>query len=195
MSLERIQASVARSLLQADWFTPKEELFRQLGWPALRWRREITSLTMFHKLLHSRPEPLSECLFQYASATSARSRRKPFQLLLPQTRTTRYRESFFYRSALLWNSLPHDIQSLKNATFFYIQTCTHLWTLSRTFLGVCTHPYTGARVSSTYARTHVPTPRRFLSKPSAAFYVYLSSCCYFSVFSSVKFFRHFITQE
>ena len=49
---------------------------------------------MFHKLLHSRPEPLSECLFQYASATSARSRRKPFQLLLPHTRTTRYRESF-----------------------------------------------------------------------------------------------------
>ena len=41
--------------------------------------------------------------------------------------------------------------------------------ISRTFLGVCTHPYTGARVSSTYARTHVPTPRRFLSNPSAAF--------------------------
>ena len=75
MSLERIQASVARNVLQADWFTPKEELFRQLGWPALRWRREITSLTMFHKLLHSRPKPLSECLAQYASATSARSRR------------------------------------------------------------------------------------------------------------------------
>ena len=104
--------------LQADWFTPKEELFRQLGWPALRWRREITSLTIFHKLLHSRPEPLSECLFQYASATSARSRRKPFQLLLPRTRTTRYRESFFYGSALLWNSLPHDIQSLKNSKSF-----------------------------------------------------------------------------
>ena len=119
MFLERIQASVARSLLQADWFTPKEELFRQLGWPALRWRREITSLTMFHKLLHSRPEPLSECLFQYASATSARSRRKTFQLLLPHTRTTRYRESFFYKSALLWNSpLPHDIQSLKNSKSF-----------------------------------------------------------------------------
>ena len=115
---DRIQASVARSLLQADWFTPKEELFRQLDWPALRWRREITSLTMFHKLLHCRPEPLSECLFQYASATSARSRRKPFQLLLPHTRTTRYRESFFYRSALLWNSLPHDIQSLKHSKSF-----------------------------------------------------------------------------
>ena len=79
---------------------------------------EITSLAMFHKLLHSRPEPLSECLFQYASATSCRSRRKPFQLLLPHTRTTRYRESFFYRPALLWNSLPHNIQSLKNSKSF-----------------------------------------------------------------------------
>ena len=81
---------------------------------------------MFHKLLHSRPEPLSECLFQYASATSARSRRKPFQLLLPHTRTTRYRESFFYRSALLWNSLPHDIQLLKNSKIH------HFAILSRT---------------------------------------------------------------
>ena len=71
MSLERIQGSVARSLLQPDWVTPKEELFRLLGWPALRWRREITSLTMFHNLLRSHPEPLSECLFQYASATAA----------------------------------------------------------------------------------------------------------------------------
>ena len=119
MSLERIQASVARCLLQAYWFTPKEELFRQLGWPALRWRREITSVTMFHKLLHSRPEPLSECLFQYPSATSARSRRKPFQLLLPHTRTTRDRESCFCRSALLWNSLPHDIQSLSYSKSFH----------------------------------------------------------------------------
>ena len=98
----------------------KENLSSKSGHHAsLRWRQEITSLTMFHKLLHSRAEPLSECLFQYASATSARSRRKPFQLLLPHTSTTRYRESFFfYRSALLWNSLPHDIQSLKNSKSF-----------------------------------------------------------------------------
>ena len=119
LSLERTQASVARSLLQADWFTPKEELFRQLSLPALTWQREITSLTMFHKLLHMRPEPLSECLFQYAIATSARSRHKPFQLLLPHTRTTRYRGSFFCRSALLRNSLPHDIQSLKKMRCFW----------------------------------------------------------------------------
>ena len=118
LSLERIQASVARRLLRADWFTPKETLLEQLGWPALRWRREISSLTLFHKLLHSRPEPLRELLFPFAHTTSSRCRRKPLQLLLPQARTTRYRDSFFYRSALLWNSLPQDIQAHTNSTAF-----------------------------------------------------------------------------
>ena len=157
MSLERIQASVAwRSLLQADWFTPKEELFRQLGWPAHRWRREITSLTMFHKLLHSRPEPLGECLFQYASATSARSRRKPFQLLLPHTRTTRYRESFFYRSALLWNSLPHDIQSPKNSKSFRNALENHYQSYKFTTTQNFHIPLSSAFLSLQIVCTHIP---------------------------------------
>ena len=100
-------------------------LLRQLGLPALRWRREITRLVMFHKLLHSPPEPLSEWLFQYASATSARSRGKPFQLLLLQTRTTRYTESS-YRSALLWNSL------LYRTTYNHSRVVNHSAMLSRT---------------------------------------------------------------
>ena len=31
MSIERIKASVARRLLRADWFTPKETLLEQIG--------------------------------------------------------------------------------------------------------------------------------------------------------------------
>ena len=41
------------------------------------------------------------------------------QLLLSQARTTHYWESFFYRSSLLWNSLPKDIQAHRtNSTTF-----------------------------------------------------------------------------
>ena len=36
------------------------------------------------------------------------------------------------------------------------------------------YPYAGACVSSANARTYVPMPRRFLSKPTAAFYICLS---------------------
>ena len=70
-------------------------------------------------------------------------------------------------------SLKQGSLNMLNSGRYFEALLIHLWTLSRTFLGVCTHPYTGARVSSTYARTHVPTSRRFVSKPSAAFYVYL----------------------
>ena len=52
----------------------------------------------------------------------------------------------------------------------------HFWAYARTRTPAHVFP---AHIT----RTHVPTPRRFLSKPSAAFYV--SSGCYFSVFSSV----------
>ena len=51
LALERIQASIARTILRADWWTPKNDLLQQLDWPSLRWRRAVASLTLFHKLL------------------------------------------------------------------------------------------------------------------------------------------------
>ena len=117
-ALERVQAAVARRLLRADWQTPKSSLFERLDWPALHWRREIASLTLFHQFLQRRPQPLAACLFSFAGSSSNRSRRKPLQLLLPHARSTRLTKSFFYRSALLWNSLPSHIQALKTSNTF-----------------------------------------------------------------------------
>lgn len=112
MALERIQAAVARRLLRAPWMAPKAQLLEQLDWPALRWRREVASMLLLHQLLHDRTTPLAKCTFPFASSMSDRNRRKPFQLVLGTTCTTRYLRSFFYRSSLLWNTLPHAIQSL-----------------------------------------------------------------------------------
>ena len=118
LSIERIQAGVARCLLKADWCTPKPTLLEQLDWPALRWRREIANLTFFHKIIQRQLPPLTDCLFPFAHSVSNRSQRKPLQLLLPQTRSTRFTKSFFYRSALLWNSLPSCIQEISSSTKF-----------------------------------------------------------------------------
>ena len=59
-SLERLQASMARTILRAEWTTPKKELLAALQWPSLQWRRAIASLTRFHS-----PEKLtnSSCVF------------------------------------------------------------------------------------------------------------------------------------
>ena len=51
-------------------------------------------------------------------------------------------------------------------------------------LGICMHPYSGARVSSLYASTHVPMPRRLLSKSSAAFL-----CLSLPVFGSLSVYQ------
>ena len=66
LALERVQASLARAILQADWMTPKSILLERLQWPALRWRHGISSLVVFHGLITTRPAFLSD-LFSFAS--------------------------------------------------------------------------------------------------------------------------------
>ena len=115
LSLEKLQASVARAILRAPWQTPKQQLLKALNWPSLRWRRAIASTCLFQQLIHA-PNTLpslSKHLFPLLSSRSARNRRKPFQIALPKVRTSRYQHSFFFHTALLWNSLPQSIQATK----------------------------------------------------------------------------------
>ena len=53
LSLEKLQASVARVILRAPWQTPKHELLKALNWPSLRWRRAIASTCLFQQLIHA----------------------------------------------------------------------------------------------------------------------------------------------
>ena len=112
--------NVSRQPLPApsSFRTPKTNLFKQLNWPSLRWRRETASMTLFHKLLLTRPPPLGSCLFPSASTLSSRAMQKPHQLILPEAHTSKYINSFFYQSSLVWNTLPAAIQNITcNQTF------------------------------------------------------------------------------
>ena len=53
LSLEKLQASVARAILRAPWRTPKQQLLKALYWPSLRWRRAIASTCLFQQLIHA----------------------------------------------------------------------------------------------------------------------------------------------
>ena len=94
LCLERIQASVARRLLHADWMEPKNKLLQQLGWPGLRWRRAISSITLFHQM---KVAPISQFVNQLPASSlsrSGRSLRKREQLLLPPAHTIKFMYSF-----------------------------------------------------------------------------------------------------
>ena len=125
--LERIQAAVARCILQAPWRTPKSELLQALDWPSLRWRREIASLCLLHRFLNLQQEPLTNCLPPFASSRNPRSQRKPRQLILPAARTTRHTTSFFFSASVAWNTLPAHIQNLTNAQQFRKALTKHFY--------------------------------------------------------------------
>ena len=115
IAMERVQASVARCGSKSPWSTPKETLFESLNWPSLRWRRYVASMVLFHKLLTSAAtSSFSECIPSFSSSNSVRGTRKPLQLLLNHANMSRYTNSFFYRSSVLWNSLPSNLQAIKN---------------------------------------------------------------------------------
>ena len=123
--MERLQAAVARRILRAPWHTPKSDLLAQLNWPALRWRREIASLCLLHQLLNNRPEPLSAFLFPFVSSRTSHIQRKPRQLILGPARTTQYSHSFFFRTSVVWNTLPSSIQTQTDARTFKSKIIEH----------------------------------------------------------------------
>ncbi len=125
LALERVQASVARSILRAPWDTPKAVLLKTLNWPALRWRRTILSMCLFHKLVHERAPPLDQCIFPFSRTVTTRTQRKPFQLVLGNATTKQYLRSFFFSCSILWNTLPHDLQALSHTRQFKQKLMDH----------------------------------------------------------------------
>ena len=97
LSLERIKASVACSILGAEWHTLKDQLFQTLKWPYLRWRRTKLSVTLLHKLLYTSPAPIKSRLFLFSSRRSQRNLRKPQQLIIQHAGSTRRLKSFLPR--------------------------------------------------------------------------------------------------
>ncbi len=122
---ERLQASAARAILRSPWMTPKTCLLEQLGWSSLRWRRAIASVLLLHSLIEKPVPPTSSCIFPFSSSRSGRSSRKQHQMLLGYSRTARRTKSFFYHTALLWNSLPSHIQSIHNHAQFRLAIESH----------------------------------------------------------------------
>ena len=116
--LERVQCSLARYLLKAKPDTPTKNLLKDMGWPSLRWRREIASMCLFAELVHTRPPLLRDCLPAFAKDKVDRAHRKPYQLILIKCNTSRFLNSFLVRSSVIWNTLPSEIQSVQSRRKF-----------------------------------------------------------------------------
>ena len=72
-----------------------------------------------HKTLYGlTPKYLQSLFVSRNDMTSYRLRNSENKLALPQPRTNDFTGSFFYRGAMLWNSLSHELQSTVSLSEF-----------------------------------------------------------------------------
>ena len=88
---------------------------KELGWQSLDTRRDYYTATLMYKCVNeTAPIRLIDELVMTADVHSYPTRAaNNGDVLLPKPNNELFRQSFKYRSAMLWNALPQD---LKNAS-------------------------------------------------------------------------------
>ena len=105
----KLQNRAARELTNYDVST--DILFEKLGWKDLQSQRKIAKGTMVYKALNGlTPDYLTQMFTERSRITNYTLRDTGDKLALPQARTNDLKDSFSYSGAVLWNSLPYEVQ-------------------------------------------------------------------------------------
>lgn len=121
-----LQAKVCRRFLKSkkihfDVHETKENLNILCHLQSLEFRRQLLSLTVLFKIIHSHPEYLAR--FQIKLSTSAR---RPNKLNFPD-HGTQVSSLFLFKTGRLWNCLPPSITSLDAVNLFRRQLSLHMF--------------------------------------------------------------------
>ena len=91
-----------------------DNLFKVLGWKNLECQRQIGVAVMVYKSLNGlAPDYLSSRLVDRSSITNYQLRNTEASLAIPLPCTNFMKNSFCYRGAVLWNSLPIGLRQGK----------------------------------------------------------------------------------
>jgi hypothetical protein len=81
-------------------------MLQQLQWQTLQSRRAYTQTVMMYRIVYNLVDIPAE---HHLNRTSLRTRGHSLRFLVPHTRTTVYRTSFFSQATRLWNQLPGSV--------------------------------------------------------------------------------------
>ena len=117
LQIERVQGFAARLATghwEADWRT----LCADLGWSSMALRRTHESIRMCRRILLGNSIIPSDVFEKESCLRSSRVTKHNYQLHIPFARTAQHQQSFFIRSANLWNSLtPELVDTYSDASF------------------------------------------------------------------------------
>ena len=105
-------------------------LMENLGWHSFDKRRDYFTATMMFKCINGlAPLRLTNELSAIGDAHSANTRASSNgNILVPMPHVEQFRNSFKYRGAVLWNTLPRDIREAQNIDEFKYRYRKHYLT-------------------------------------------------------------------
>ena len=119
--LQKLQNRAARVLTFSGYDISADNLFKVLGWKNLECQRQIGVAVMVYKSLNGlAPDYLSPRLVDRSSITNYQLRNTEASLAIPLPRTNFMKNSFCYRGAFLWNSLPIGLRQGKTLGEFVL---------------------------------------------------------------------------
>jgi hypothetical protein len=93
-------------------------MLQQLQWQTLQSRRANAQTTIMYRIMYNLVDIPAE---HHLNRTSLRTRGYSLQFLVPHTRTTVYRTSFFPQAICLWNQLPGSVVEVDTLDSFKAQ--------------------------------------------------------------------------
>ena len=111
--LSKLQKRAARIILRADYTTPSEDMFHELGWLSIRERLTYNKAILTYKALNSLTPEYITTLLKPVSETHDRTLRSSANgtLAVPRSRSSMFDKSFSYTAPKLWNSIPNEVRN------------------------------------------------------------------------------------
>ena len=115
--IQKLQNRAARVLTYSNYDADAGHLFELLGRTNLASQQQIQRATMVYKSLHGlAPDYLCYKFERRETAYNLRDSENKLNVSL--SRTNYYKNSFSYKGATLWNSLPRDIRQAESLGLF-----------------------------------------------------------------------------
>jgi hypothetical protein len=111
--LEVLHRKMIRCVFQLSWELPNNELYESTRLSSLLNRRDKITAKLVHQCVYKKAPVLMRAYIERSEAT-ARAYEEYRVKVPPPIRTNLFKNSFSYRGAALWNTLPPEIRSTES---------------------------------------------------------------------------------
>ena len=126
--LSKLQKRAARIILRAEFDTPSEHMFKELGWFSVPKRIKYNKAVFTYRALNNfTPEYISNLLKPVSTVHSLNLRSaNDGSLYVPRSHTSIFEGSFSCSAPRLWNALPQNIRNAGSLNVFKKNLKTYL---------------------------------------------------------------------